>query len=176
MVEITAINHKLLFEITALISPRARKEKDQHVVQGGGRGTRWQWAAPGSVVGRGDPDWATQLQAWHWLTIHGWKHQREISPCSCCPPYRRLEGLSILSRQDGAQPVCMGAVRRVCNYRGMLGWMKTWTHWTRQGNQTPRSSSPEENLWEQDRFSTSGSQEGGLDGKPQRANVGVVSR
>lgn len=35
MVEITAINHKLLFEITALISPSTRKEKDRRVVQGG---------------------------------------------------------------------------------------------------------------------------------------------
>lgn len=41
---------------------------------------RWRWASLGSVVGQGDPDRATQLQAWHWLMVHGWKHQTEISP------------------------------------------------------------------------------------------------
>ena len=56
MVEITAINHKLLFEITALISPSARKENDQRVVQGwGGRGRNglpWaRWWVEGTQTG-----------------------------------------------------------------------------------------------------------------------------
>lgn len=49
VVEITAINHKLLFEITALISPRGRKEKEkgpEGCARSGGRGwdgLPWAW-------------------------------------------------------------------------------------------------------------------------------------
>lgn len=67
MVEITAINHKLLFEITALISPSTRKEKHRRVVQGGedgaamgssglgggSRGPRWDRTPSGMALAHG---------------------------------------------------------------------------------------------------------------------------
>lgn len=61
MVEITAINHKLLFEITALISPRPRKEKEkgpEGCARQGGTGMGW---IPLGLVGDGGvPKRATQ--------------------------------------------------------------------------------------------------------------------
>ena len=68
-------------------------------MQGGGTGPRW--TPLGSVVGRGDPDRTAHLQAWHQLMVHGWKHQREIFPCSSCRPHKMLEGQSILSGRMG---------------------------------------------------------------------------
>lgn len=97
VVEITAINHKLLFEITALISPSTGKEKEKkarRVVQGGGTATGW---IPLGLVGnRGVPNRTTHNSrcvpsSW----IMGGNIREGFSHSSCCPCVR-TEGLGVL--------------------------------------------------------------------------------
>lgn len=140
---------------------------------GGGTHTEPRWAPLGSVVGPGDPHGTANLQAWRWFTAGNIRER--FYPCPSSHLYKRLGGLSILSGQDGAQPICTDALKGACDRRGMLGWMQVRTRHKRRRGQTHSFSLPKENLWVRQGFSTSGPQEGdplAWGGEPQRANTG----
>lgn len=83
MVEITAINHKLRCEITALISPSERKEKLQGLCKAGAQ------RPMGSAQAQRGPN--HDLQAWH--------HQMAELTCDCQPehPLGRVVGMGVVS-------------------------------------------------------------------------------
>lgn len=83
MVEITAINHKLRCEITALISPSVRKEKQQGLCKAGAQ------RPMGSTQAQRGPNY--DLQAWH--------HQMAELKCDCQleHPLGRVVGMGVVS-------------------------------------------------------------------------------
>ena len=113
MVEITAINHKLLFEITALISPGVRKEKERGLCKAGGQ--RRDGLPPGLVVDGGDPSVTTHLQACHQLAFTA-RYSREMFH----QIDKGLPGWSILSGRTGLSCVARMLLKHAYSHGGLL--------------------------------------------------------
>lgn len=125
MVEITAINHKLLFEITALISPGVRKEKERGLCKAGGQ--RRDGLPPGSEASRGDPSMTTQLQACHQLVFPAGNSREMFHQID-----KGLLGWSILSGGTGLSWVARMLLKHACGYGGVALQSPACTWCTRQ--------------------------------------------